>query len=73
MLSDASTAPNLIGITHCLPDSIGTFGRVRMNWLIQTLRSSVGKKMLMAITGLGVCLSLLAHLTGNLTIYEGVK
>jgi len=44
-----------------------------MNWSIQTLRSSIGKKMLMAITGLGFCLSLLAHLAGNLTVYKGVK
>jgi hypothetical protein len=73
MLSDASTAPDLIGITHCLPDSIGTFGKVKMNWLIQALRSSIGKKMPMAITGLGFCLSLLAHSAGNLTIYQGVK
>jgi succinate dehydrogenase / fumarate reductase cytochrome b subunit len=44
-----------------------------MNWLIQALRSSIGKKMPMAITGLGFCLSLLAHSAGNLTIYQGVK
>ena len=44
-----------------------------MNWLIQTLRSSIGKKMRMAITGLGFCPSLLAHSAGNLTIYKGLK
>ena len=38
-----------------------------MNWVIQTLRSSIGKKMLMAITGLSFCLFLRAHLAGNLT------
>ena len=38
-----------------------------MNWVIQTLRSSIGKKMLMAITGLSFCLFLLTHLAGNLT------
>jgi len=44
-----------------------------MNWSIQALRSSIGKKVLMAITGLGFCLSLLAHLMGYLAIYEGAK
>ena len=42
-----------------------------MNWVIQTFRSSVGKKMLMAITGLSFCLFLLAHLASNLNIYDG--
>jgi hypothetical protein len=41
--------------------------------LIQTLRSLLGKKMLMTITGRGVCLSLLAHLAGNITVFKGVK
>ena len=32
---------------------------------------SVGSKNLMAITGMGLCLFLFAHLAGNLTIYLG--
>ena len=42
-----------------------------MNWLMQTFTSSVGKKLLMAVTGLGFCLFLAAHLAGNLSIYAG--
>jgi succinate dehydrogenase / fumarate reductase cytochrome b subunit len=44
-----------------------------MNWSIQALRSSIGKKMRMAITGLGFCSSLLAHSACNLTNYKGLK
>jgi succinate dehydrogenase / fumarate reductase cytochrome b subunit len=42
-----------------------------MSWLIQTLWSSVGKKLMMAATGIGFMLFLCAHLIGNLTLYGG--
>ena len=42
-----------------------------MNWLTQTLESSVGKKLMMAVTGIVFMLFLCAHLIGNLTIYGG--
>ena len=42
-----------------------------MNWLTNTLWSSVGKKLMMAVTGLGFCVFLAAHLAGNLTLYAG--
>ena len=42
-----------------------------MSWLIRTLGSSIGKKLLMAITGLSFIGFLFAHLTGNLTLYMG--
>ena len=42
-----------------------------MHWLIQTLWSSIGKKLLMALTGLSFCGFLAGHLAGNLTIYGG--
>jgi succinate dehydrogenase / fumarate reductase cytochrome b subunit len=42
-----------------------------MNWLKQTLWSSIGKKLMMAITGLAFCAFLAGHLAGNLTIYGG--
>ena len=42
-----------------------------MNWLIQTLGSSIGKKLMMAATGIAFLLFLCAHLIGNLTIYGG--
>lgn len=42
-----------------------------MNWLSKTIGSSVGKKLLMAITGLSFCGFLTTHLLGNLTLYGG--
>ncbi len=42
-----------------------------MNWLTKALTSSVGKKYLMAITGLSLCLFLVVHLAGNLLLFAG--
>ncbi len=42
-----------------------------MSWLIRTFGSSIGKKLLMAITGLAFFGFLCMHLAGNLTIYKG--
>ncbi len=42
-----------------------------MNWLAGALGSSIGKKLMMALTGLGFCGFLAGHLAGNLTIYWG--
>ena len=42
-----------------------------LNRLLLTLSSSIGKKLIMAITGLGFCIFLISHLTGNLIIYAG--
>lgn len=42
-----------------------------MNWLVKTLGSSIGKKLLMALTGLSFCGFLVGHLAGNLFIYGG--
>lgn len=42
-----------------------------MNWLFDLLKTPIGKKLLMAITGLGFCFFLLIHLLGNLTLYGG--
>ncbi len=42
-----------------------------MNWLKQTIWSSIGKKLMMAVTGLAFCGFLAGHLAGNLTIYGG--
>jgi succinate dehydrogenase / fumarate reductase cytochrome b subunit len=44
-----------------------------MSWLTTTFGSSIGKKLLMAVTGLGFIGFLIAHLAGNLTIYRGGK
>jgi len=43
----------------------------KMKWLLDIIESSIGKKMLMALTGLGFCVFLFGHLAGNLTIYGG--
>ncbi len=42
-----------------------------MNWLVNTVTSSIGKKLLMAITGLAFCGFLTSHLAGNLFLYLG--
>ena len=42
-----------------------------MNWLMGVFSSSIGKKQIMACTGLIFCLFLATHLMGNLTIYGG--
>lgn len=42
-----------------------------MNWLVKTFMSSIGKKQIMAVTGLLFCLFVTVHLLGNLTIYAG--
>ena len=42
-----------------------------MNWFFRTFVSSIGKKQIMAVTGLGFCLFLATHLTGNLSLYGG--
>jgi succinate dehydrogenase / fumarate reductase cytochrome b subunit len=43
----------------------------KMNWITSMLGSSIGKKLMMAITGLSFCGFLAGHLAGNLTIYGG--
>jgi len=43
----------------------------KMNWFIATFRSSIGKKLVMAITGLSFCLFLALHLVGNFFYYGG--
>ena len=42
-----------------------------MNWLASTFLSSIGKKLMMAVTGLCFCGFLSGHLAGNLSIYLG--
>jgi succinate dehydrogenase / fumarate reductase cytochrome b subunit len=42
-----------------------------MSWFQKTLSSSIGKKLLMALTGLFFCCFLGVHLIGNLTVYGG--
>ncbi len=42
-----------------------------MNWVVGTLTSAIGKKVMMAVTGLAFCGFLVVHLLGNLTLYGG--
>lgn len=41
-----------------------------MNWFLNALSSSVGRKVVMAITGLLLCGFLVAHLAGNLLLID---
>ena len=42
-----------------------------MNWFFDTIGSSIGKKLLMALTGIAFCMFIVVHLVGNLMIYGG--
>ncbi|MCP9766721.1 succinate dehydrogenase [Lacihabitans sp. LS3-19] len=41
-----------------------------MSWITKTLTSSIGKKLLMALTGLFLCTFLVVHLIGNLQLFK---
>ncbi|GHB85847.1 succinate dehydrogenase cytochrome b subunit [Persicitalea jodogahamensis] len=41
-----------------------------MSWLTQTLSSSIGKKLIMALTGLFLCTFLIVHMIGNLQLFK---
>lgn len=41
-----------------------------MSWITKTLTSSIGKKLLMALTGLFLCTFLIVHLIGNLQLFK---
>jgi len=42
-----------------------------MNWVFNALKAAIGKKLMMAVTGLAFCGFLTVHLIGNLTLYGG--
>jgi succinate dehydrogenase cytochrome b subunit len=42
-----------------------------MRWIVELYRSSVGKKQVMALTGVVLCGFVAAHMFGNLKVYEG--
>jgi succinate dehydrogenase / fumarate reductase cytochrome b subunit len=56
---------------HETPTHSLDHGEKEMNWLVKTFMSSIGKKQIMAVTGLCFCLFVTVHLIGNLTIYAG--
>lgn len=41
-----------------------------MSWLTQTVSSSIGKKLIMALTGLFLCTFLIVHVVGNLQLFK---
>ena len=43
----------------------------RMSWLSRFYRSSIGSKVVMAVTGLLLLLFVIGHLAGNLLVYAG--
>lgn len=42
-----------------------------MKWPLNIIGTSIGKKLMMAVTGLSFCFFLLIHLAGNLAVYGG--
>ena len=44
-----------------------------MGWVWKSLNSSIGKKFVMAVTGMTLMLFLIIHLAGNLSLYGGQK
>ncbi|MEE9432053.1 MAG: succinate dehydrogenase cytochrome b subunit [Melioribacteraceae bacterium] len=42
-----------------------------MGWLLKSLNSSIGKKIVMAVTGLSLILFLVLHLINNILLYAG--
>ena len=44
-----------------------------MNWFWQSVNSSIGKKVVMAVTGILLIIFITIHLAGNLTLFFGEK
>jgi len=42
-----------------------------MSWVWKSLNSSIGKKLVMAVTGVALMLFLIIHLAGNMSLYGG--
>lgn len=42
-----------------------------MSWITQTLSSTIGKKVIMSLTGLFLCSFLVIHMAGNLQLFKG--
>lgn len=45
--------------------------KLNLRWVVRLLTSSIGRKFLMALSGLGLCGFLVVHLAGNLFLYQG--
>jgi succinate dehydrogenase / fumarate reductase cytochrome b subunit len=42
-----------------------------MSWVAQTLNSTVGRKLIVALTGLFLCTFLIVHAGGNTLLFRG--
>ena len=49
------------------------FQKLNLRWLLRLLSSSIGRKFVMGLTGLGLCGFLVVHLAGNLFLYSGAE
>lgn len=47
--------------------------KLNLGWLLRLLSSSIGRKFVMGLTGLGLCGFLVVHLAGNLFLYAGAE
>ncbi len=47
--------------------------KLNLRWMLRLLSSSIGRKFVMGITGLGLCGFLVVHLAGNLFLYAGAE
>ena len=56
--------------SECIFGSFEHFKIDNMNWLTQALSSTLGKKLIMALTGLFLILFLVGHLLGNLQLFK---
>jgi succinate dehydrogenase / fumarate reductase, cytochrome b subunit len=54
-------------------DARGIIEEPTLSWLTAALKSSVGKKCVMGVTGLFLCGFLVIHLAGNLLLYVGAE
>lgn len=50
---------------------VSLIDKLNLRWMIRLATSSIGRKFLMALSGLGLCGFLVVHLAGNLFLYKG--
>jgi succinate dehydrogenase / fumarate reductase cytochrome b subunit len=43
------------------------------NWLVRAISTTIGQKIVMGATGLLLCGFLIAHLAGNMLIFQGAE
>lgn len=50
---------------------VSLIDKLNLRWVVRLATSSIGRKFLMALSGLGLCGFLVVHLAGNLFLYKG--